>query len=106
MHKKGNVSTQGRKEVRGNIRKERQPGPRWLLHFSHSRQGTSGKLTGKEKFQTKAKRGLEENINKEDVGWTYDSCYSLLYDGQESNTADSPKRKNHNGRQKGVLKTT
>jgi hypothetical protein len=88
------------------VRKERQSGPRWLLHCSHGRQGTSGKFTGKEKFQTRAKGRLKENVNKEDVGWTYGSCCSLLYGGQESNTADSPKRKDLNERQKGVLKTT
>ena len=57
-------------------------------------------LLERKRFQTKTKRRLEENVNKEDVGWTHDSCCSLLYGGQESNTADAPKRKNLNERQK------
>ena len=56
IHKKGNVLTQGRKEVGSNIRKERKLGPRWLLHCSHGRQGTSGKFTGKEKISNQDKK--------------------------------------------------
>ena len=56
IHKKGNVSTQDRKEVGSNIRKERQLGPRWLLHCSHDRQGISGKFTGKEKISNPNKK--------------------------------------------------
>ena len=62
-------------------------------------------LLERKRFQTKTKRRLEKEVNKEDVGWTRDSCCSLLYGGQESNTADAPKRKNLNDRQKGVLET-
>jgi hypothetical protein len=81
LTKKGTSQPKVERKSGGNIRKERQPGPRWLLHCSHSRQGTSGKFTEKEKLQTKAERGLEENVNKEDMGWTYDSRCSLLYCG-------------------------
>ena len=63
-------------------------------------------LLERKRFQTKTKRELEENVNKEGVGWTHDSCYPLLYGGQESNTADAPKRKNLNKRQKGARETT
>ena len=38
-------------------------------------------LLERKELQTKAERGLEENVNKEDVGWTYNSSCSLLYDG-------------------------
>ena len=38
-------------------------------------------LLERKKLQTRAERGLEENVNKEDVGWTYDSSCSLLYGG-------------------------
>ena len=63
-------------------------------------------LLERKRFQTKTKRRFEESINKEGVGWTHGSCCSLLYGGQESNAADSPKRKNLNKRRKGVLETT
>ena len=62
-------------------------------------------LLERKRFQTKTKRRFEESVNKEGMGWTHGSCCSLLYGGQESNTADAPKRKNLNERQKGVLET-
>ena len=63
-------------------------------------------LLERKRFQTQTKRKFEGSVNKEGVRWTYGSCCSLLYGGQESNAADSPKRKNLNKRRKGVLETT
>ena len=63
-------------------------------------------LLERKRFQIQAKRKFEGSVNKEGVRWTYGSCCSLLYGGQESNTADAPKRKNLNKRQKGARETT